>query len=306
MSSISVLLIALFFYSLTLDESSSSPKETPDETVSTTSITTTWANQYIGNISSKNQSKSTPIKVAILDSGIDKSHDALKHLQFDEYNVLDPNNKIEDEFNHGTAIASLIASVFTDDKEQSLLKLYDVKVINSKGAVKTEDVIKGIEWSINQDVDLINLSLGFTSDEPALKQVIQTALDNDITVVASSGNTLSLDVDYPARYNGVLSISAINENEEIFEFTGSGKVDFVAPGVEVLAASNDNTFKDFTGTSFATAYATGIIAKVNISDPDLSSKNTLDVITSKYTLDLGEPGKDSLYGFGALKLKGDN
>ncbi len=58
----------------------------------------------------------------------------------------------------------------------------------------------------------MNISFGVQSDNPKLKEAIDEALDKEIIIVAASGNTLGLSVDYPAKYENVISVSAIKEN----------------------------------------------------------------------------------------------
>jgi len=105
------------------------------------------------------------IKIAILDSGIDKKHEDLNNQVKDEVNMIHPNVPIIDELGHGTAVAGIIAA-----KDNSIgfsgvsphVELYSVKVLDKDGNGSVEDIIKGIEWSIDKGVDIINLSFGIT------------------------------------------------------------------------------------------------------------------------------------------------
>lgn len=259
-----------------------------------------WALDYVGFDS---QYETEPVKVAILDSGINKNHKEFKGLTFKEFNAVEPGRKIEDDFGHGTPIAGIIAArgVNTTGIIQNVI-IYDVKVLNEKGEGKIESVVKGIEWSINQDVDIINISFGFSSDKEELRTAIKKAVDNKIIITAAAGNTLGLTVDYPANYDNVLSISAIDENLQLDPHSATGKIDYAAPGVDIMSTNNEGDYSTFSGTSFATAYATGAIAAIlNKEDKDKKVHNIKSIL-SDYVVQIGN--KDQ-FGHGIITLKKD-
>jgi subtilisin family serine protease len=257
-----------------------------------------WAINLVGS----NPTMDTdPIKIAILDSGINKTHKEFEGLSFKEYNSITPGEKIKDEFGHGTAVAGIIAAKGIETT--GILKnviLYDVKVLDEKGRGKIEDVIEGIEWSIAQEVDIINISFGFSSDKVELKSAIDKAIEQGIIITAAAGNTLGLTIDYPAQYNNVLSISSFDEEFKLDPFSGIGKVDYSAPGVEIVSTDNKGEYSTFSGTSFATAYATGVIASIlNESDSNYNA-NTIREKLSHYVVKLGEKEH---FGEGFLTLQ---
>ncbi|MEK4174475.1 S8 family serine peptidase [Aeribacillus sp. FSL K6-1305] len=257
-----------------------------------------WAINLVGSNSTMD---ADPIKIAILDSGINKTHKEFEGLSFKEYNAITPGDNIKDEFGHGTAVAGIIAAKgieVTGILDNVIL--YDVKVLDEKGRGKVEDVVKGIEWSIEQEVDIINISFGFSSDKVELKSVINKAIEQGIIITAAAGNTLGLTIDYPAQYNDVLSISSFDENFKLDPLSGVGKVDYSAPGVEIISTDNKGSYSTFSGTSFATAYATGVIAAIlNESDSNYNA-NTIKEKLSNYVVKLGEKEH---FGEGFLTLR---
>lgn len=257
-----------------------------------------WALNYVGSNSRKD---TDPIKIAILDSGINKKHREFENLTFKEYNAITPGEKIKDDFGHGTAIAGIIAAkgIETTGILQNVT-LYDVKVLNEKGQGKIEDVVEGIEWSIKQDIDIINISLGFSSDKVELKSAIEKAIGQGIIITAAAGNTLGLTVDYPAQYDDVLSISSFDKEFKIDPFSGAGKIDYSAPGVEVISTDNKGAYSTFSGTSFANAYATGVIASILNESASKHNANTIKEVLSNYVVELGEK---ELFGEGFLTLQ---
>ncbi len=199
------------------------------------------------------------IKVAVLDSGI-ADIDELRHAISYSYNTFNDEEETNDEYGHGTMIASIIAAKAKDVSVNTNVELLDIQVLNEKGQGNVESVVKGIHKAIEQHVDIINLSIGFSNDHSALQEAVQAAIQQGIVVVASTGNTVGNATDYPAQYEGVLSVSAVDENNERYLYAGKGKVDIVAPGVDVPVINAESTVEFQSGTSFATAYATGILS----------------------------------------------
>ncbi|MBP2076956.1 S8 family serine peptidase [Oceanobacillus polygoni] len=254
-----------------------------------------WALDYVGEAQNVSSSQ---IKVAILDSGINKSHDALRNVQFEEVNIIEPNQPIIDKFGHGTAIAGIIAGedVGVNSLDSNII-LYDVKVLNDKGEGTIEDIINGIMWSVEQEVDVINISFGFFDDKKGLHDAIRAATKEGIVVTAAAGNTMGLSVDYPAKYEEVLSIASIDKNFNIDPQSGYGKIDYSAPGVNVISTDNQGGISEFSGTSFATAYASGVIASIVSTESNITNiKQLLDT----YTLRLNEK---PFFGEGIITFK---
>ena len=228
-----------------------------------------WAINLIGY---NNKQYEDPVKIAILDSGINKEHPAFKNTKFVEYNVVSVNEKIVDNYGHGTAIAGIIAG--QSNNLQGLMRqstIYDVKVLDDSGFGKLENVVKGIEWCISRRVDVINISFGFSTDYLELKKTIDKAINAGIIVVAAGGNTMGLSIDYPAKYENVISIGSFDEKKKIDIYSANDEIDYYMPGVNVLSTDKNGEYSYFTGTSFATAYATGAIASLfkNYPEQDL-------------------------------------
>ncbi len=223
-----------------------------------------WRVRLINPKNNRNVVFKKSIKVAVLDSGINNGHRALKDKVAKTYNAINPDEKNNDNFNHGTAVAGIITG---NSKSNNVgiapnVVLYDVKVLDENGKSNVETVIDGINWSIKQNVDLINISFGFEINHRQLEEAIQRALNSNVIIVASSGNNLGLRVDYPAKYKGVISVAALKPNLKRSSISGKGKIDYAAPGVMILSTDNDYKYSEFNGTSFATAFVTGSIANL--------------------------------------------
>ncbi|WP_369403646.1 S8 family peptidase [Gracilibacillus boraciitolerans] len=236
---------------------------------------------------------------------MNKNHKDLSGKVVIEYNAIQPQNSAEDILNHGTAIAGIITANDNDfgitGGVSQNVEIYSVKVINDDGKIEKQVFLDGFEWAISQNVNIINISSGFSNDFPELRALIDTAVEKGIVVVAASGNTFGLNAQFPARYDNVLSISAITEQKTSPNFAANGKVDFVAPGVEVVSLDNQGGYSINDGSSYSTAYVTGIIAEYLLNNDlkqkdDISSevrkfleKSSLDLETSENIVGAGIP-----------------
>ncbi len=213
---------------------------------------------------------------------------------------MEPEKAVIDDFGHGTAIAGIIAAQSNDFGIQGIVsnvEIFDLKVLNGKGNGTIDDFIDAVEWCITNEIDIINVSFGFQTKDKRLEKVINRALDYNIIIVAAAGNTYGLGVDYPAKYEGVISVNSINEDLKLLNSSATGKIDYVAPGYKILSTDNTGGYSAFTGTSFAAAYVTGAIAKL------LKDNNFEKNLGKNNVIDLGEDGYDSSYGYGLLKIK---
>ncbi len=210
--------------------------------------------------------KGTGVKIAVLDTGIDTDNRDITYVRGINFSDEDPNN-FEDLNGHGTKISGIICA---RENGYNLLgiapdcQLYIAKVANDHGNVMYEDLIQGIEWAIEQEVDIINISLEFPQGNPKLHQAIKAAAKNNITVLSSSGNISKLgdtSLAYPGAYPEVINVGMLNVEGEIFseEFVHK-KVDVFAPGEDIFSLYLEDTMTLDTGVSFATAFATGYTA----------------------------------------------
>jgi minor extracellular protease Epr len=216
-----------------------------------------WSRQYQIKIGTKISDQKT-VKIAILDSGVNANIPTMKDAITASYNVLNPEKETDDIFNHGTKIASVIS-----DSEVGMsqhVELYDIQVLNDGGQGSLASICKGISRALEENADIINMSLGFNQDIPGLKECIGEAITKDVIVVASAGDSLSHTSNYPADYDEVISVAAINEDEQFYRFSSKGKIDFVAPGVNVAVRDKNGEVMLDSGSSIAVANFTAVLA----------------------------------------------
>ncbi|MEC1738480.1 S8 family peptidase [Bacillus mojavensis] len=274
--SILSIIILLFFVDLNQSQGSKELRKKGQESKEyKTHQVESWGLRLIGK--NKKIEKKSNISIAILDSGIDSNHEDLKGVVKKEYNALEPSEGvIEDKFGHGTAVAGIIAS--NDNKIGTLgiapyADIYSVKVLDDKGRGSAESIVKGIEWSIDNNVDIVNISVGLKKNDQNLKRVIDEANEKGVIVVAAAGNNYGLNADYPARYQNVISVGAINKKKKRAKYSARGKIDFVAPGEDLHTTSPKNKYTNVSGTSMATPFVSGTVANIIMEEPDKYNKN---------------------------------
>lgn len=260
-----------------------------------------WAICMVNLQLNSNHLKSNPVKVAILDSGINSDLEELQKYVVKSFNTFNNSSQTNPKNEHGTMVASIVAKTNYKDITIGLnnnVEIYDVKVLNDEAVGKVENTILGINWAIEQNVDIINISYGFSNDDELFQKAIKKAYASGIIIVAATGNTMGLSTDYPAKYPEVLSISAIDHDMNIFAYAGKGKVDYVAPGVKVPVLNIHGELEYQSGTSFATAYATGVISLFR------SKSNTTNTINALKESSL-KLGSTVTYGEGLIQFKED-
>ncbi|WP_028392511.1 S8 family peptidase [Bacillus cihuensis] len=263
------------------------------------------------------KSKGKDITVAILDTGCDVDHPDLQGRIIGGRNFTEDDNGNSDIFKdyngHGTHVAGTIAAVENGvgvvgvAPEANLLIL---KVLDHQGSGQYEWIINGINYAVEQKVDIISMSLGGPEDVPELHQAIQNAIAKHILVVCAAGNEgdgrdTTDELGYPGYYNEVISVGSVDLNRRSSDFTNSNKeVDLVAPGEEILSTYLGGKYAKLSGTSMATPHISGALALIkeisnksferNLTEPELYAQ------LIKRTVPLGNSPK--LEGNGLLYL----
>ncbi|MBX9955684.1 S8 family serine peptidase [Peribacillus simplex] len=204
------------------------------------------------------------IKIAIIDSGIDKSHPDIKGIVTKEYNAINPNNEIIDDTGHGTAVAGIIGAI--DDKKgirgvskSSNLEIYSIKAFEN--SYSNEEIIKkALRWAIDQNVDIINFSAGASKANMELEKLIIEAINKDIFIISAAGNKFNNELQFPAYLPNVISVGAVNNEYKQVSGTVIKGVDFVGLGKGILTTFPQKNYNFLGYTSSSTAFVTGIVS----------------------------------------------
>ncbi|TYS14519.1 S8 family peptidase [Rossellomorea vietnamensis] len=262
--------------------------------------------------------KGKGVTVAVLDTGCDIDHEDLQGRVVGTRNFTnddDGNEENVTDYNgHGTHVAGTIAAnengsgVVGVAPEASLLI---IKVLaGEQGSGRYDWIVDGIQYAIDQGVDIISMSLGGPSDYGPLHDVIKQAVAANISVVCAAGNegdenAETDELSFPACYNEVISVGAIDFERNSSYFTNSNnEVDLVAPGEKILSTIPGGKFAEFSGTSMSAPHVSGALALVKLLeeasfDRKLSECEIYAQLV-KRTIPLGYP--KALEGNGLLYL----
>lgn len=250
------------------------------------------------------------IKVAILDTGIDKDHpDLAGNIRGGVNFTTADREDYEDRQGHGTHCAGIIGAVDNDLGVIGVspgVELYAVKVLGDNGSGSLQAIERGIDWCISQKIDIISMSLGCGQDPgKGFHEVIQKARAAGIIIVAASGNE-STQCGFPAAYPEVIAVGAVDPAFNKASFSNFGdEVDVAAPGVKIFSTYKDGGYAKLSGTSMATPIVTGAVAIVQQVARSMGVKAGPDKIIEMIQLksvDLGTDGKDQNFGNGLINL----
>lgn len=211
------------------------------------------------------QTRGEEVKIAVIDTGVDFNHEDLKNNILQGYNFVDEGKEPMDVAGHGTHVASTIAAI---DNYYGIVgvankaKIVPVKALDDNGSGTMDNIAKAIRWAADQNVDIITMSLGSSSSSIWLKQAIDYAESKGIIIFCAAGNSgPNVDIMYPARYDNVIAIGAIDRNLNRTDFTCSGEsLDFLAPGHEIIGCVPNNKYAVMSGTSMSNPFAAGLAA----------------------------------------------
>lgn len=135
------------------------------------------------------------------------------------------------------------------------------------------NVENAIDWCIKNDIDIVNISFGFTNYEHILSKKIDKLVKSGTIVIASSGNNLGGKNDFPSTKANVVSVGGIDKQLNIVKYNSSGKIDIYNFSENIESINNDGNKQIFNGNSFATALTTNEITKLKESNKAVNSNN---------------------------------
>ncbi|OGR86659.1 MAG: hypothetical protein A3J74_10220 [Elusimicrobia bacterium RIFCSPHIGHO2_02_FULL_57_9] len=262
------------------------PKFTPSSRMGKQDEEAQWGIKRVNAPAAWPSNQGAGVKVAVIDTGIDKEHPELKIIG--GYNALDKNASWDDDHFHGTHVSGIIAARLNGELVAGVapqVELYAVKVLSKDGSGSLFSIIEGIIWAAQQpDVKVINMSLGANQELPFVQQALQMAQSAGIAIVCAAGNGdgkgNSAPVGWPAAYEECIAVSALSEAqpnlpETITKWSSRGpEVDFIAPGEKIPSTvpkeHDAGLVKAYSGTSMACPHVAALAAlavKAGASSP---------------------------------------
>lgn len=245
------------------------------------------------------------IVVAVIDDGIDASHDILKGRFYKPYNVFTQNNHLSTGDGHGTHVAGLaVGSDKNFNKGVSGVApkclLMPVQVFDN-GMCTFSSVTSGIMYAIHNGASIVNVSIGpsfkgldilpisdqdmiartqFKNEERVWRRIIQVANNKNVIIVFAVGNdNIIANIPPENRTNSTVNVAAVARNFKETDFTNYGKGSNIsAPGKGILSSVPTNQYAVFDGTSMAAPIVSGTIALMKSIKPEVSIEEVLTIL----------------------------
>lgn len=240
--------------------------------------------------------------VAVLDTGIYPYHMTMLDRVIPGFNTYDNNTNTQDQNGHGTAVAGVIAGMYTGIAPQG--KVLAVKVANDQGTATFASIFNGIDYAYRTGAKIVNLSIGgelgpknnstAIANFNQISQFLQPYQDNGVIFVGAAPNSNSsrdLIYDFPSSFPQFIAVSAVDSQNRKATFASFGKDIFqFAPGVNVtlLQTTNSNTDSYYTpyrtdsGTSFSTPHISGAVALLSSLPNYVSNVNNVKNLLKQY------------------------
>ena len=215
------------------------------------------------------------VGVAIIDTGVYHQHPDLHEAVGIGFHVLRPGELPRDDNGHGTHIAGTIAAYGKKSGIAGVAPgamVHAVKAFDAKGSAYVQDLVDAINWCVRHRIPIINMSFGIHANSPSLRRAVSNAYRHGCVIVASAGNDGNdHTVDYPARYDEVVSVGAVDREGKVAPFSNdSGRIDLYAPGVAIDSCHRLRSYRALSGTSMAAAHVSGALALLMSAFPTLA------------------------------------
>lgn len=240
------------------------------------------------------------IKIGLIDSGVDRNHEDLKNIVIEGFNFIDNSKDTTDHFGHGTRVAGIIGA----EKNNKIgiagvasgVQIVPLKVMDHRGKANIKNIIKALEWCMNNDIDIINLSLGYYKDCLNIltnknsqdyfieEEIVSELIKKSVPIISAVGNGYGKETQYPAAYSSVISVASCGIKLSPFHLYASPKNNkckkdtIYAPGEYIYTTDiRGNYVYDF-GSSMACGFVTGAIALLKSQNKALSPKKLKNLL----------------------------
>ncbi len=250
------------------------------------------------------------VVIAVLDSGVSHEHPDLFHKLVDGYNSTGQGSSsdADDTYNsHGTHVAGIAAAQSNNGTGMTGMSwgspIMPVKIANILGFTSDLWMSEGLIWAADNGARVAVISFGLDNGSDLMQAAMQYAHDRGVVICASTGNSGSEGVKYPAKYPETIAVAATDNQDQLASFSTYGpEVTVAAPGVDIIStwhSLGQPTYSFESGTSASCPLVGGVAALVLSADPALSPDQVRTIITDS-SEDLGNFGFDISFGYGRV------
>ncbi len=261
----------------------------------------------------------TGAKVAVIDTGTVADHEDLLYEDSAHVQYISSLANGTDAHGHGTHCAGVIGAIKDNNRGgygvAPECELYSIRV-TSGATFEMAALLEGLKIAIEDEVNVISMSLGGPASLPALEDLCKEAYEEGITLIAAAGNEGKDKKEYPGAYDTVIAVASTDRNDKLSYFSNYGSwVSVAAPGSDILstciygnsgrvAGSKDSdSYADMSGTSMATPAVAGVAALCYASNEDLLNNRvsgTADAVKKAIL----ESTDGVTYSYGSHSFKG--
>ena len=198
--------------------------------------------------------------VCIIDSGYEQTNPDLAANNATGTNDSGTGNWYQAGGSHGTHVAGTIAGVNNSEGVVGVMpntnvNLHIVKVFNESGWGYSSDLVSAVNTCVSNGAKVVNMSLGGPSSNTSERQGLEAATAQGVLLIAASGNDGDSSLSYPASYDTVMAVGAVDENGQHAEFSQyTPQVEIAGPGEAILSTvAGDGRLGSITigGTTYA-------------------------------------------------------
>lgn len=251
-------------------------------------------------VTGDNSAWGSGVRVAVLDTGV-ASHPAFTNplIQHD----LLPDGAETALHWHGTSVASLIVGDHQNSPGLApAADLFSVRIADEQGLSNSFLLAEGILFAVDQGAQVINISMGSYGNSSIVAEAVRYASESGAVIIAAAGNERFEFLAFPAAYEGVISVGAVDANNNRMAFSNQGEgLGVSAPGYAVSAATlGDTPFTYFTGTSASAPLVSAAVA-ATASQFEIPIADAAQLVLSSLN-EAGAPGSDPAFGGGILDM----
>lgn len=261
------------------------------------------------------------VVVAVLDTGISYTHPDLSAARIDPRgkNIINPSATPADDHGHGTEVSGIIGATTNNGIGVAGVdwqcKILPIKVLDSLGSGAIEDILSGLAYASACEADVVNMSFGQYETSAPLQQACQDAHDSGQLLIASAGNGNTSQEAYPAAFDTVVAIAAVDQDDKRSIWSGTDPytgrrqasnygpwVGLSAPGTLIWTTTYDGSYSGgINGTSSAAPFVAGLAALVKSVNPSLSNSALAEKISDGAdNVDALNPGFAGWLGSGRI------
>ncbi len=249
-----------------------------------------------------------PAPIGLIDTAINEKHGSLADARIDVVRLSNDTAPQSAE-QHGTAVAALLVGA-SGSRAPGLVPSAQLVAVDAfqryrKAAdiADVYDLVRALDLMAERGIRIVNLSLSGPHNL-LFEQAVRASIDKGTVLIAAAGNEgPKAKPVYPAAYPDVIAVTAVDRQMKPYRRAVRGDhIDIAAPGVGVWTAASISGGRQKSGTSFAAPFVTAAAAMMLGANPQMGPKEVGEELT-RMASDMGEPGKDAVFGWGLLNVR---